>query len=417
MGRIFVFSYRRCAGPVGGGQGVTYKLYCANEKYKLISDIVYFFKDISIKHGESAKLTQWHNQTKQRSIKKFIMTRLSGIGLGAQVVTSLNLHLAKKWMKQLKATEKFGEDDIYIFQDFESAYAFCETGGAKSCKRNILVYHQQGDLYTEWCGFTGRKSISYHNFLKKKFIRVVEEISHIGFPSKGAFEGLINSAPYLGGIIRENDIKVLYNGFTKPKQLDIPSNNISRCVEKLKKHNGFKFITVATLNSAKGVELIPPYLGKIKEKYGNILWVIVGNGVKENEVIKGIERYKLEENVVWFKEPLSHDDILNLFDLTDFYILFHRTSIFDYATIEAMAFNNIPILTPIGGNKEVICDNNGILVDDLEHIELFEKRIAYSSVEELKAKNGILQNSRFSEYAFLERYKEISDMLKQGIML
>jgi len=45
MRRTFVFSYRKCMGPVGGPTGVNYKMFLANQKENLIENMYNIFLD------------------------------------------------------------------------------------------------------------------------------------------------------------------------------------------------------------------------------------------------------------------------------------------------------------------------------------------------------------------------------------
>ena len=364
MNRCFFFSYRKCAGPVGGGRGVTYKLYDANRKYSLIPNCYYMFLDTQFS-GDDLKIEFNPNAAKNNN--NAVVSKFINAG-GLITITKYNLKLknACHWMKDLGDKYNFTEDDCFVFHDFESAYAFIKT---YNFSNTMLVYHQQGSLYSEWKSFNGKDSEQYRKYLVKKFNFILDRISTLAFPSKGAAESLVASESLLNDSVHKKGFQVLYNGFTPPEVLACPSHEISDLVDFLQDYDGLKFITVAALNQAKGVERIPCYLAKIREKYPELVWVIVGNGIKAQELSAEIEKYNLSNTVCWIKNPLKHDDILNLFSMTDFYILFHRFSIFDYATIEAMSFGNVPVLTPVGGNKEVVLGDNGILVDDVENAE------------------------------------------------
>jgi Glycosyltransferase len=180
---------------------------------------------------------------------------------------------------------------------------------------------------------------------------------------------------------------------------------MNRIIQLIKDASGEPvFSIVATLNEAKGVERIPSFLSDIKNKYGSFLWIVIGDGIKAPELEENIVKYSLQDNVIWIKERVPHDDILALFQYTDFYILAHRYSIFDFSTIEAMKYGNIPILTPIGGNKEVIIVDNGIYLNDLTSCKDFDEYIANHNIEEVKIKNIAIANNLYSEKAFLKGY-------------
>ena len=69
-----------------------------------------------------------------------------------------------------------------------------------------------------------------------------------------------------------------------------------------------------------------------------------------------------------------------------------------------MAYGNIPILSCVGGNKEVIVNDNGCFVTDFADVSELHDLLSRNTVSELKNRNRQLQLERFSEKAFLEYY-------------
>lgn len=91
----------------------------------------------------------------------------------------------------------------------------------------------------------------------------------------------------------------------------------------------------------------------------------------------------------------------------DFYILFHKQSVFDLSTLEAMHYGNIPILTPVGGNKEMIEEGSGFFVDDFTDASELLTAIHDDKIEYRKQMNRDLQMSKFDEYSMLVRYSTL----------
>ena len=249
------------------------------------------------------------------------------------------------------------------------------------------------------------KSEKYRKYLNKRFSWVVENVGVLGFPSYGAMSCLTESEPDLMECIsNKKEVSILYNGFSADDEDLKMSESVKDAIEKVRAFSGMKFATVSALNEAKGVERIPEYLSVVKKQYGDLIWILIGNGIKSNEVKENIKRFGLQDNVIWIDVAVPHDDILSVFQSTDFYIMFHRYSIFDYATIEAMAYGNIPILSCVGGNKEVIVNDNGCFVTDFADVSELHDLLSRNTVSELKNRNRQLQLERFSEKAFLEYY-------------
>ncbi|MBQ9761949.1 MAG: glycosyltransferase [Oscillospiraceae bacterium] len=407
MSRVFVISYRKCLGPVGGGTGVNFKLYLANKQYGMIDNCYHIFTDQVIAPG-TAEVSYSKLGSAAKSQKKGVMALLTRMG-AAWIAKHQNYRKRiRVYLRQLNEQYHFNGRDVFLFQDVESAHEFMDL---YPFTKTVLIYHQQGSLYNEWQAFNFVELPAYRKYLNKYSEKVYQKVKVLAFPSMGAKDSLLQSEPYFEKVLGSRSIDVLYNGFTKP-ELPADSDLIQELRSKLESFEGYKFATVSALNEAKGVERIPQYLAEVGKKHP-FRWVIVGNGVKAEELEANIAKYGIADSVIWIRDPMPHDDILKIFSMTDHYILFHRFSIFDYSTIEAMAYGNIPVLTPIGGNKEVIFGDNGVFVDDFSDTSPFEaqKKIPMA---ELKEKNMALQNQHFSDEAFLARYQALVERLKEG---
>ena len=92
---------------------------------------------------------------------------------------------------------------------------------------------------------------------------------------------------------------------------------------------------------------------------------------------------------------------------SDFYILFHKQSIFDLSTLEAMHYGCIPVLTPVGGNNEMIIRENGFFVNNFGDVRELEAAIQNGVLDTMKQKNIELQEQMFGEEAMLKRYSDL----------
>jgi glycosyltransferase involved in cell wall biosynthesis len=411
--RIFILSYRKCAGPVGGPGGVNYKLFLANKNYNLLKNTHYVFEDIILTDESDINSSKNLNGDSKRNEKpaSFLKAGKSALKNILQN-TSLSEYLGyenklikmKKFMLQLNEKYSFKKEDVFIFHDVESAYIFNKLFNYKN---TLLVYHQQGGLYYEWQAFSGKENNLLNCKMQAVTKETFEKTSYIGFPSDGAYEAFINTSMSedTNKIVERKKYYKFYNGFDRTEVSDKDtSSEILSVAQNIKKYK-LSFITISALNEAKGVEQIPQYLAKIKEEHGDLIWVIVGDGVKAKELQNNIEKFKLTQNVIWIRQKVSHDDLLFLLNNTNYYIMFHRKSIFDFATIEAMAYGNIPILSNIGGNKEVILGNNGILLNSYTDTSSFDAKLI-NELDLLKQENMKIATTHFSTYKFLKVYAE-----------
>ena len=413
MNRIFMFAYQPCQGNTGGGHGVEYRLYVANKKYKLLGDVYFVFGDRVIHNADdSGSLAKQSAETvKKKSTTKTMLKRMApnicaGTGQLRKILGDEKRYAA--YIDRLDERYRFDDGDVYIFHDMQLAHPFLKR---YPFKKTMLVLHCQGSYYNEWKAFTNRSFEPLHWYFTKRLKDIVAKLRYLGFPAKGAEETLIESDPELASIVRGIERKYMYNGTDCP---DIEVGSCADWIEELRGYPGYKFATVAALNAAKAVERIPQYLGALKQAGIDFKWILIGQGVKADEVQAEIKRAHIEENTVWVKDFISHDEILQLLSVTDFYILFHRQSVFDLSTLEAMHYGNIPILTPVGGNKDVILDDNGLFVSDFSDAAPLYTLIRNEDLEGLHKKNRDIQRLRFNDRSFLERYASLCDELLQA---
>lgn len=405
MKRVFMMTMHPCYGNTGGGHGVEYRLYEANRKYRLLGDTYYIFEDRVI-HGtdDCGTLTKMppviSSTSKLKTLLKGLAPNLcAGVNRLKTVLGDEKRYAA--YIDQLDKQYRFDKGDIYIFHDMQLAHPFLKRF---SFPKTVMILHSQGSYYNEWQAFTGHSFGPLHRHYTKMLKDIVSKLRYLGFPAKGAEEAFIESDPVLGPIVRGAERRYMYNGIDCP---DFEEGSCAEWIEKLRAYAGYKFATVATLNAAKAVERIPQYLGTLKRAGVDFKWILVGQGVKADEVQAEIEGAGIEENTIWIRDFIAHEEILQLLSVTDFYILFHRQSVFDLSTLEAMHYGNIPILTPVGGNKDVIVDDNGVFVTDFTDASGLMKIIVDKSTDKLKEKNRSIQRKNYDDVVFLKRYCDL----------
>lgn len=401
MGRVFFLASHKCAGASGGGHGVVFRLYQAEKKYHMLDrEVIYIFGDrVICGNDDLGDYQEQKDAPKQSnfrvSIKKYIPSCVRILKMEKR------FRNISAYLDVLDQKYHFSEEDIYIFHDFRIAYVFLRKYSFTKCS---YVHHMQGSIYFEWQAETGIRSTMMQRYYNKLFRDILSKVKYLCFPSKGTEESLNDSEPATADLVAAAEKKYLYNGVKCP---EVDMAKAATWVKEISAMQGYKFATVANLNAAKAVERIPQYLNAIKKAGIPFKWILVGNGVKAAEVESEIQKYGLQENVIWKRNGVPHDELMELLSVTDFYILLHKYSIFDLSTLEAMHYGNIPILTPVGGNKEVIIEDNGVFVSDFENAEGFLSVIQMNKVGEMKKKNIDIQNQYFDDRAFLQRYKDL----------
>lgn len=390
-----MFSYRPNRGNTGGSGGVNYKLLVANEKYNVIDGLYHYFKP-------STPNIEVVNKNKKS--KYLFLRQYSVIDI---IIKKRQLNSAIEWIKKLSKTNDFKKDDVFVFHDFEAAYAF--TKNYPNYNNTIFIYHQQGSLYDEWSASFNIQVKNFKRYLDRSLVNVISKVKMMGFPSEGARKVLKNSSEDLFSVLQGKEYRILYNGVDIAENIE-PTSNIIDYVKRIEFSVGPRFITVSSLNHAKAVERIPEYLLSVKLKYPKFVWVIIGNGIKKDDLKSNIDKYGLKDNVIWIDFPIPNTDVLAIFSNTDYYIMMHRWSIFDLSTLEAMGMGNVPILSNVGGNPEVVIDNNGLLIDEKNKNSILEYvNDTYLNINILKNKNKEIQMAHFSMKQMLHSYKKLID--------
>lgn len=409
MNRIFMFAYQNCCGAVGGGGGGEYRLYMANKKYALLDDIYFIYKDrVFHNTDDCGVLAEIKQESASASPLKAVFKSIApNLCAGMKKILAIQED-EKEFAAQISQLDNqyhFDTEDIYIFHDMQFAHPFLER---YPFRKTVMVLHCQGSYYNEWQAFTGRHFKPLHRYYKRMLEDIVPKLQFLGFPARGAEETFIESDPDLAPIVRSAERRYLYTGIECP---EFEEGTCKEWIEQLRGKSGYIFSTVAALNAAKSVERIPEYLGALRRAGVDFKWVLVGRGIKADEVKKAVGRAQIGDRTIWIQDFISHEEILELMSVTDFYILFHRNAVFDVSTLEAMHYGAVPILTPVGGNKDAITDGNGIFVSDFKDVSPLLELIEGGRMEELREKNRRIQRERFSDFAFLKRYADMYEEL------
>ncbi len=143
-------------------------------------------------------------------------------------------------------------------------------------------------------------------------------------------------------------------------------------------------LTVAKLHKRKGIHLLLHSL-KIINNY-RITLLIAGIGNERASLDKLASKLRLKNvSFLGFKEE---QELLELYNLADFFILPSFSEGLPVTLLEAMACGCVPIITDVGGIREVVIDGfNGFLIKFIEPEEIADTimKVISLSEEELAA--------------------------------
>jgi phosphatidylinositol alpha-1,6-mannosyltransferase len=127
-------------------------------------------------------------------------------------------------------------------------------------------------------------------------------------------------------------------------------------------------LSVSRIDDGKGFPHLVRILPKVLEQIANLVWVIIGDGPKKDEVYKEIQELNLQ-NVVRYIGEMPHDELKKYYYLADLFVLLThpdngKEEGLGLVFLEASACG-LPIIAGRSGGVEeaVIHSHTGVIVD------------------------------------------------------
>lgn len=284
---------------------------------------------------------------------------------------------------------------LYIAHDLGTAYAL-----AKLNKKFIVFWHFQGSLITQQINFGFDLPKWVISFIKHMEAFTLSKSFKIVFPSIGALEMYKNDSYSSFDDKYLNKTKVIYNTCIFDYK-DVTLNN--EFIDYVSNFKGLKLISCGTLTKAKGQDIVIDLLSSLNIEE-QILWICIGNGILSEELLEKTQ--VLNKNItVKFIYKTDHQNVQALMKMCDIYIMCHRISIFDIASLEAMMNNCALILSRIGGNIDFNKDDNVIFTDEKEKISKLLQDKNY--LQKMKIKSTDVFYKFFSVNNFYKNHEEL----------
>jgi len=188
-------------------------------------------------------------------------------------------------------------------------------------------------------------------------------------------QGLKNLA---NQILPTKNINIIYNGVDMVQFRPIS-----------KKNNELVFLSTSRLIKRKGVEyLIYAFLDFIK-LYKNCKLLILGDGDLKSYLMQLVNKSEFKKNI-FFLGTIDHKNLHEYYQQSDVFILPSLNEGMSNSILEAMASGLAVITTDTGGTKELINENNGIIID--KH----NARSIYLAMENLYLNKKLLNKIKIS---------------------
>lgn len=269
------------------------------------------------------------------------------------------------------------------------------------CKK-VLTIHSKGTIKEDLLDYFGESEVlsDVFNTFDLMEDEAISEADVITFPSNAALE-LFKSKKS----IKENKIKVIYNGIDKnliQKTLTLIS---FEKVFKIDTKPFIKIINIADHIEPKNIELIISVLFELINKLKvKVLFINIGTGPLTKAYLSIVNELNISENIK-FLGKIKNEDVITLLKDSDYLLQPSERVIFDYVILEALACGITVIASDIGGNKEIITHNeNGYLLKELNPESIANQFNLFPKIEIKRLQNSL---EKFSHLRMINEYQNL----------
>lgn len=208
------------------------------------------------------------------------------------------------------------------------------------------------------------------------------------------------------GWISSNKVDVIINGIDTDsfvcnsknksiyrKELNIPDDSLV-------------LVTVSRIEYVKDhMSMVKQFL-VVTRKTSNVYLIIVGDGSLKNELSEFVNKNNLSTRIIFTG---MQTDIKKFLQLADIFIMTSLSEGISISLLEAMSSNLIPIVTPVGGNTQIVENNKcGFFIDIKQQDALYnlindlKNNIKLSVTISSNAREKVLKN--FSKNTMVNNY-------------
>jgi glycosyltransferase involved in cell wall biosynthesis len=197
----------------------------------------------------------------------------------------------------------------------------------------------------------------------------------------------------------------IYNGVEK--ELKVRAADVENLRERLGIVAGMPVITcVANLRRVKGIDVLVRAAALVKQVVPQVRFLIAGHfGVNANlayteEMIALSKSLNMQDSILFLGQLNQVPELLNM---SDVFLLPSRSEGFSNALLEAMAAGVPCVATAVGGNPEVVIDGvTGYLVPKDDHASLADRILTLLQNPNLRHQMGFAARSRIMKHFTVE---------------
>lgn len=201
------------------------------------------------------------------------------------------------------------------------------------------------------------------------------------------------------GIV-ESKVTVIYNGIEENLEPIRNVEEISKYIEK-----GYYTVgNIGRLSEQKGMEYYIKSIPDILKINNKIIFYIIGEGDKKNELLKLVSNLNIQENVKFLG---YRDDVINIMKQLDLIVLSSLWEGLPLTPIEAFSVRKTIIATAVDGTSEIVINNyNGKLIRPKSSKDISESVIELFFNSNQKSRFEINAYKMFKDKFSIERFND-----------
>ncbi|WNH09642.1 glycosyltransferase family 4 protein [Thalassobellus suaedae] len=306
--------------------------------------------------------------------------------------------------------------DYHTFEIFPSNGVTLEQGFIRHIKEQPVQYSYVVTHFVELC-------TSFFARVKKHQQARIIAVDHnprplLGYPFKKRLKKRIKGILYSKyidlfiGVSNYTSQAILndFGNFLKPRTQTIYNGVlIDDIIPKTaaRRRVNPKFLVVSHLRESKGIQDLIKAVNLLPEELKLHLKIdIYGDGPYKNELFRLVSTYKLEAN---FNFKGSQSNLKDLYQHYDYLIQPTHMECFSLSILESLAANIPVITTPVGGNMEVVTNNENGFIFETKNIKALSNLMAEIIQEKkhIKKNTRTLIENRFSIDIMVENYMKL----------
>jgi len=312
-------------------------------------------------------------------------------GNGEKIFRVRRGHYLKYFLKMLKLSK--WADFIYVTDTYSVGY-FAYLLKKITGKQYIVRF--AGDSAWEMALNRGLTQDDILNFQEKTYSRLVEKLKKRRTKILQSADAVIAVSDFMKRLaeklgVSSLKIHVIYNAI-----------DFFDSVPQHKEPASPTLVFSGRLTPWKGLRMLLELIAKLKQKYSNIIFEIIGDG-PEMDNLKSLSRQLNIEKNVNFMGRISEPESHLVFSNSTIFVLNSNYEGMSHAVLNAMNVGVPVITTPVGGNPEVVQNEyNGFLVSYNDKEAWFRATVRLledKSLREKFSQNGkkVLEKFKWSE--------------------